>query len=555
MINPYRILGENLPERLPAARNAFSADPAALRAWADGLPRANQQVYLRELQRVLREFRGRRFDGFARLEALEVLRPMLLEITTLLAGRLQGSPFPLVGARADLARQLLDIHRDLALGYRMAVVEACAPSGKVPFLRGKQVTQALVRALYHHSRWLAAAYYLYRTPEPGTWAQLYALAAFAADRKLDSRAVEDSFERREMTAALLQNQAILLALANAYRFSQREQMELWILTRDTASLIALTPERFAAAGALILIDKDLPPAFVSRAPEPGDGDVYWVDLHKLNDLVRAAVSHAGAAREAMIRLSRNYQLTMPVEMLKRALEGWSQDASRMFRRLEGGYELYSVLGLTSLHYQLAGQRDLGEFLDEMRTSPMSIAERANWTGSGVETAYGEVVPAQVRDQSLGGYRVRWHAEHGVRVRMGELVGMALPLEDGARDWSVGTVRWLRYEDDGAIEAGIDLLARRSQAAALRGLDANGSSTKALRALALDGVQGALEEQARALFLIDGIVGMDAQQVEVVHTGKRWDSSQAFGAQIFNCPGMQALRRIGDYLVVSPTESA
>ena len=63
------------------------------------MPRANQQAYLAQLVQALDGFRNRRFDGFARLEAMEALRPAMLEALTLLASRLQGSTFPLANAR------------------------------------------------------------------------------------------------------------------------------------------------------------------------------------------------------------------------------------------------------------------------------------------------------------------------------------------------------------------------------------------------------------------------------------------------------------------------
>lgn len=552
MINPYRIINANLPDRLTPPRNAVPSDPKGLRAWLDALPRANQQVYLRELQRVLMEFRVQRFDGMARLEAMELLRPMLMEACNLLSSRLLGSSFPLTGAKAESAARLLSFHRDLALAYRMAVAEACAPAGKVPFLRGGPVAMALVRAVYHHARWLATSYFLYRSPDPQAWEQLYALTAFAAANKLDAKVVEDPTERRTLTVALLQNQAVTMYLANPYRFSQRELSDLWTLTRDTASLIDLTPQRFAAAGALVMIDRDAPPVFVSRAPNPGDGDVFWVDLRKLNDLVSAAVSHAGAAREALLRLSRDYHLSLPVPMLARALEGWAQDVSRGFARLEGGYQLECALGMTAVHFQVAGQRDLDAFLRDAAPISMSAAEHASWAGGSPDANLAGTVSVRVQDQSLGGYRLRWDAGDGVRVRVGEVVGLCLPIEESARDWAVGTVRWLRYEEDGSVEAGVDLVARRSHAAALRGLDSGSAGQSAIRALALAASHDAQTSDVSELFLMDAHATLDATQVEVVCMADRWDSSFGSANQVFNRPAMKPRRRVGDYVVVAPS---
>lgn len=550
MINPYRTLTENLPERVAVSRDATPVDPKRLSLWVEGLPRANQDVYLQKLARLLNELRTRRLEGFTRLDALEVLRPALLEATALLTTRLQGSSFPLTGVRAENATKLMGLQRELALGYRLAVVEACAPTGKVPFLRGAPVTLALVRAMYHHLRWLATCHLLYRSPEPGVWAQIHALAAFAADHKLDNKPVDDAAERRPLAVGRLRNQAVLMSLASPYRFNQRELAELWTLTRDVAGLIEVTPERFAAAGALLLIDTDSPPAYVSRAPRPEEGDALWVDLRKLDGLMRASLSHAGSGSDALMKLSRDVQLSVPVDMLERALEGWGQDASRAFPRLDGGYTLDSVVGLTALHYQLAGQRDFAAFIRNVRGISEMAGERATWGQATSDATPPGSVPVQVQDQSLNGYRLRWLAEHAVRVRIGELVGVALPIEEMERDWIVGTVRWLRYDESGAIEAGVDLIARRAAAVGLRGMDASGGVREPVRGLRLTAMEHLPGKPKPEMFLVQGLTDLQASQVEVVRTGDRWDSEESGHVKVYTCPTLRTQRRAGDYLLVA-----
>lgn len=545
MINPYRSLSANLPERLPAGRDALPTDAKRLHAWVYALPRANQQAYLLQLSGALDAFHARQLEGFTRLEVMEVLRTPLLEAITLLTSRLQGSSFPLAGSKAETAAQLIHLHRQLALGYRMALVEACAPAGKVPFLRGSTVAVALVRAVYHHVRWLATSYFLYRSPEPDVWAQLYALAAFASARGLDGKAVEDASERRSLTVALLQNQAVLMALANPYRFSQRELVELWSLCRDVAATVEMTPQRFAAAGVLAMIDTDLPPTFVSRAPDPDEGDMLWIDLRKLEALVRGTLSRSGEGGEAVLRLSRDYRLTVPTSLLERALEGWSQDVTRASPRLEGGYALDTIVGLSGLHYQLAGGQDFDSFMREVRGVSAVSLNRASWAQASVDAVHATLASARIQDQSLGGYRLRWEAAQGVRARIGELVGLGLPAEGGPYDWMVGLVRWLRY-DEGGMEAGVDLVSRRAHAVGLRSLDEAGGSEAPIRAIGLAPLSG--EANGPELFLLPAVNDVDAPRLEVTRSSDRWDGPGAKGSNVYACGALRTLRRTGDYLL-------
>lgn len=551
MINPYHSLRHGLAERsAPAAGSAFG-DARHLKPWLDALPRANHQVYSRELMRALTTLRGQRHEGFERLELLELLRPALLETTALLSNRLQGSTFPLSGVKAQTAVDLMAMQRELALAYRIAVVEACAPSGKPPVMCGKQVTLLLVRAMYHHVRWLASSYFLYRRPERGIWAQLYALAAFGSSLGLDGKTIEDEIEKTALSVVLLQNQAVLMSLANPYRFSQREMPDLWALARDAAGLMALTPQRFAATGVVVCIDQDRQPGYVTRAPAPSEGEVLWVDSRSLVASMRSMLERAGTAAEVTLKLSRSRRPTLPTHFVERVLEGWGQDVARAFPRLDGGYVLESVIGLGSLHYQLAGRRDVETFvrqLSGLKVSPVAVNDRTIWAKSGSDAMRADPKPVQVLDQSLGGYRLRWDALAGARARVGELVGLALPRADGGHDWMAGVVRWLRYEDEG-VETGVDLIARRVQAVGLQALDMKASQRLPVRALALVPVSEALQAEGGELFLLPDLGGLEGSRLQVIRAARRWQFENGESARVYECTDLQVLESLGNYLVL------
>jgi hypothetical protein len=75
----------------------------------------------------------------------------------------------------------------------------------------------------------------------------------------------------------------------------------------------------------------------------------------------------------------------------------------------------------------------------------------------------------------------------MRIRVGEIVGLAPPAERGdTQDWMVGVVRWLRIEESGQLDTGVELLARQTLPAAVRFPDARGQLRNAVRALLLHG---------------------------------------------------------------------
>ena len=88
---------------------------------------------------------------------------------------------------------------------------------------------------------------------------------------------------------------------------------------------------------------------------------------------------------------------------------------------------------------------------------------AAWTQGAASMTKVPRFTGKVLDQSLGGYRMAWASAEQARARVGELVGLNFGDEGEEQAWMVGVMRWLRYEDDGSLSAGVELLSRRSSA--------------------------------------------------------------------------------------------
>src|SRR5690606_25181891 len=165
-----------------------------------------------------------------RLEALEILRTTVTQLAALIDKQIVGSSFPLPPQRAEIGILAQEFQSELSLGYRMALYDFCAPNGSVPMLRGKQVALAAQRALAHGGARLQKAYLLYRTPPQGAWQGMHDTFRFVASLGLDNKAVDDIVIGASISARTAYAHALLLALANPYRYAQREMLEVIALT-------------------------------------------------------------------------------------------------------------------------------------------------------------------------------------------------------------------------------------------------------------------------------------------------------------------------------------
>ena len=501
MNEAYRRLCTSLPERESAARGAFATDARALREWVDALPMANFSVAVQRMLDALQALSGQRVDGLQRLAALEALRGPALLLVAATDKQIVGACFPLPTQKAELGEIAARFQQTLALGYRRALADICGPRGAVPFLRGKQVTLAAVRALQHEGEHLARSYLVYRTPPAGAWQALHDVHRFIVSLRLDDREVDESAGAESVSARSVYVRALLTALSNPYRHSQREQVEMAAFMHVLAPHARLREGNGDAHDILVDTHADAGPGYLPEEREYGMRGVLALHVNPLLAFVEDQLARAPrGAPTVQFRMRGGAALNMGVDLVQRFVAGLSARAERGHARLGGGYTLDTVLGLHDLHFVLAGGEDFESFMRRVRGEAISLSETdraATWRIGASDPARVSRLPARVLDQGLGGYRLLWERGDGAvnaRVRVAELVGLALPDPDAdARpDWMIGVIRWIRIDDEGRVDAGVELLARRALPVGVRALDADGAQSRAptrgvlLAALDVDG---------------------------------------------------------------------
>jgi hypothetical protein len=514
MSQPYRELADGLPERSPPGPDSFPADPRRAAAWVTTLPRANQAVTGDMLEKALVNLRGSRLDGGQRLAVLEVLRPMLLEIMQALLKQCQGSSIPLPAPKTRLFDRLQMLECELAMNYRLALVEFCAPSGSVPFLRGGNVLLGLERALYHTARCLGHSYFIYRQPPDGIWLQLHRLFSFARSVKLQDKSVDEPDIGHALSPASVYGHALLLAVSNPYRFSQRDQVDLAKLGPDLATHLGVKPERAHAEDLGVPLDSDRGPGYLASEREEDSGARLWIDLAPLRDQIEHALQ-APIDGQVRIKGADGRSKVMPADLLARLRDGWGRSQARRNHRLAAQHQLDTAIGLSGLHFHLSGLVDFDTFLRQAGESAQSPEDagqqRAVWAHAAIDAGRIPLQSAIVVDQSLGGYQLRWSAEESVKARVGELIGLSVPAEGEERRWLLGVIRWLRYDAQGGVDAGVQLLSRRVRPVAL--LQVNAEGRLPLRGIEYQPVKDDGGETLH--FSASGTIEPGARQIEVL----------------------------------------
>ncbi len=537
MSQSYRLLGEGIPGPRGLGGAPLAADARKTRAWVAALPRANASATQASLAQALDSLAGQKLDGSQRLSVLEELRPAIGESLVLLKREYAGSALPLAAPKAAAAQQVEAFHLALAAGYRLAAVELCAPAGSVPMLRGGTVATALARAAWHYVQALATAWRVYRAPAPGVWQGLHRVYQFAVETRLDAKPVEDGLAGAPVEARVQYLQALLMAITHPLAFSQQEQDLLWRATREFAPrcVVASRPPRDNAP---------VVPEDADRGPGPGvvgETPLQWLDMAAFVSEVDSALQreHEG---QADLMPPRGPGIRVGVEMLERLRRSFGLSAARSHVRLPGGHSLRTVFGLSGLHFYLAGQRDFEAFMRQAAQHVVHIVDRASWAGAATDASRVPVHEARVLDQSLGGYRMAWSQASQIRARVGELVGLTFADADEYPEWMLGVIRWLRYEADGGLSAGVELVSHRTEAVGLRTTE-GGEPIRAVEIRSLDG--------SERQFLAPNTLDAAATRIQVVRDQPP-EAPEAGIEEIL--AGVDVLLNAGDYALLRPLRS-
>ena len=513
----FQRLGRALPERHAPGKSSFATEAKALRDWIAHLPLANPNATAKLLVTALHEMNQLQLDPAQRMAAMEALRGPIAHVVASLDRMVNADVFPLPPAKQQLGQQISEFDRELALGYTALVHDVCAPVGAVPFLRGKLVTFALVRAVQHCGALLYRAYLMYQQPPDGVWQMLHDLFQFGVAVRLDEKRIEDPLRGdAQVSVRDSYTQSLLFALSNPYRFTQRENAEIYTLTRALAGYCELRPGRAPEGAIAVQVDKDAGPGYLPEEREVPRHDVWAFQISGLTRFLERELATVPADAEVVdLKPAGTAALRVDLNLIEKLTQTWTGTAARGQARLPAGHRLDCVIGLHSAHYVLCDNMDFDAFLRSIRGVAISLREGdrvAAWTAS-AESA--RIIRSDVRvlDQSLSGYRLQWEKTEGLRVKVGELMALAPPAEDGeSQDWMICAIRWLRLLPAGAMETGVSLLSRRALPVGLRTFDANHVPRAPMRGLLLESLSG---DGARTI-LAPHLFERSASEIEVMH---------------------------------------
>lgn len=514
--------------RAPApTRQTLSFCDASVRGvtgWLAGLPKANIGETARQLYQALIELNQLRITTETRLQMLELLRPDVQFVCTQLEKHFVNQPIVLSERPRKVAGLCQALQNHLAVGYKLIVVRVVSQPERD---RHQLLSIALQRAIHSLGALLIRSTQLYSPAAAGLWLELHQLYQLAVEHGTERLLLRDPLARhaKELTAEQSYLAALLLGCARCNQLRQQNIVKLAAALEAWGAMAQIQPA--SSANSLFLLSPlvDGPPRYRSLFPDRNQQNLLGIDTRMLVGMIDEHLRLAPDNR----RLSRLPAAAgLDDDLLRHLNSAWGAISERTFQRTPAKGTLALCIGMTALHYQLAGQRAFNEVLELPGTSNRAVfklhngaadvwanafdaqsnsierlpdsdhiefvrpdvsratpatraAASASTKGKSTSSEDHPIYQVQLVDHSPGGYCLAWEGEVPSLLQTGELLGLR---EDTGQTWSVAVVRWIRQVRGGGTQLGIELIAPQAKPCGLRLLRKVDQGSEYLRALLL-----------------------------------------------------------------------
>lgn len=503
-----------------------------VKSWLQTLPLTQAQQVSGPLYSAIHEVSRLRIGSDQRLAILEMLRVPIHQTLNGLALKYLNQPLILPEAAMKTATVAQAIQKHFLNSYLVVVRELC----NAPAVKDKQMQQALVihRAMTAIGLLILRSYQLYLPIASQLWAELHALYQLACLLKIETLPVEDRLPHHQSVKNIhtVYLRSLLLATARPNQLRQDEIEHTYNLLEHFASLAELVA--YDATGKenlfIVLGNSNRPPFYKSHW-RPTNNPAEQSSQEQLLQEIRTShlVNKLQEQQKSGTETADNHaglrsHINLSAALTKHLTQAWSHLALRSFERQDVSAEIEVTVGLSNIHFYLAGEQPFNIFLNQSSAISGMPEKGAIYQKRGIQlksdktkkaddpwgdafditgTAFdGRALPTfniekkiksqevesyqgqhpiytvPLMDRSAGGYGLEWRNEIPVQVRAGELLGLR---EYGRNKWSIGVVRWA-HQIKGATQLGIQVLAPQALPVGLAVVQKTGGFAEYLRAL-------------------------------------------------------------------------
>lgn len=480
-----------------------------LKLWIQDLPKANIGETARLLYQALIELNNFKTPAENRVQLLELLRPEVIFINSQLEKHFLNNSIILDERPKKVANLCQALQNHLTIGYKLVIAGS---------LQQRSIVLALALQRTMHSMFvsLVRTYQLYHPAPPLFWLELHQVYWLARQNNLHTQPI------RETLLTNISEQSIEAAyscalLISCSRSNQMRQSDIAILARALPSLShlsALQNAELPSSLFVVNLNSDAPPRYKELIAEDQSPARLGFNTQALAE---ALIAHQQSAQTIKGKSFLKVPDSMSSTLIAQLCSAWGNIAKRDSQRTRSQGTLQLCLGMSAVHYYLAGQESFEKNLKlpaaslveyntdnstpdvwnnasdakliveqdplqtdliEYEVTSISMGA-ANYEYLETTEALYPVYSLTIVNHSPGGYCLAWNDDVPAQLQAGEIIALS---EDVSKPWSTAVVRWIRQTGTESTQMGIELMTPNAQPCGLQLLRSGDLPSHFLRAL-------------------------------------------------------------------------
>lgn len=489
------------------------ASPQGLTKWIAHLPKANLGETARLLYQCLVELNQLETPTSNRMRLMELLRPEVLFVCKHLEKHFLNQSVVLEERPRKVANLCQALQNHLTSGYKLIVAQEAAQFRKD---QPQPLSIAVQRSLNSMFGPLVRACQLYCPVPEGLWLEMHLLYQVACSFALQNVPVRDPLSHFKIPQTIENTYlaALMLGCARTNQMRQNAIANLAEVIIAWTPLVRLEPAESPTAQFWIATQQDAPPRLKALFKDSDKHDLLGINPSQLLLAIEEYL-RTDKDQRAQARLPVTERLQ--AEQIQHLGAAWGDTKERAFRRIPASGSISVCIGMTSVHYYLAGEKAFGESLKNPANSGNAKFTNQKrgaadiWTksfdaqptahllnsdameeiqyetpdspqgnyGGDTENEKYPIYSLQMINHSPSGYCLSWPREVPGQLQAGELLGIR---DANKKNWNLAAVRWIRQVRGGGTQMGVELLAPSARPCGLQLTRKADQSSQFLRAL-------------------------------------------------------------------------
>ena len=481
-------LGLTIPTQ-ENSKSTIDLSLPAIEKWRSELQTADVGETSRNIFSMLKTMNSTRIEPTIRFQLLELLRPLSQIIYQSLKKHYFNQIQPLSEKKISILELSITLQTEILNGYKIIVEDINMSSNSS--LKNSTLPNAIYRAFKHFNNILATYYQTYTEQPENMWKEMHILYKYALACKISENIItlDISVSNKKIDVITPYKHALFIASTSPYQWRQQEQEILYhyvVLWDDYISIRNLkSSDRTQCNDVFFIpINDDHGPFTIdaTKTSTPDSGSV--LDLSKLTTYLK------NFDKQQNTPVSKNSKdpkdITIAEYSLQKLINYLTNGTNRKLERFNIIGHVSVTFGFPSTHYYINKRKIF---------KPESVGEESDDSMQELELNVDSVLedtsntePAYKPDTAL--YACKLTNIHGegagiifqdIRfppIQPGEIIAIAITMgetfDQDETHWNIGTIRWLKHNQQNKLLAGIEILAPFAMAAAVQLLkDGNG----------------------------------------------------------------------------------